>query len=529
MAYHTMMYLFVFLPIVLLTYHIMPQKWRWCVLLFFGYVFFWSFSGKLLIYLVGTTVFTYCIGLWLGNIKTRSDKAVEGLDKKESKLVRQKYKNRERIVLSVAIIVLLGILGYLKYYNFFVKNMNIVMRKVGAVYSFHDKHMILPIGISFYTLQAIGYMVDIYWGKLEAKRPLGKVALFLGFFPQIMEGPISMYSQTAESLWEGKKLTSENIANGCVRIAWGLFKKIIIADRLFIVVDELFSHYERYHGVMIVIAAVFYTIQLYMEFSGSIDIVIGSGRLFGVAIPENFRQPFFAKNAAEFWRRWHITLGVWLKTYVFYPVSVSGLVKKWNKFGKAHFGKYITKVGVSALCLFPVWLCNGLWHGSRWSYIFYGMYYYIILLGAVVLEPVRNKMIKLLHVNEEAGIFKCFQILKTWVIIFVGELFFEAYGLVPGIQMFKSMFHDFDMHKLWDGTLLSFGLDIADYYVIVAGCIVVAIVDIVKEKELLGDLGLQRLNRPIRWMLYYGLFFAVLIFGAYGIGYRQVDLIYAGF
>ena len=234
------------------------------------------------------------------------------------------------------------------------------------------KTLLLPIGISFYTLQAIGYMADVYWEKIPAQRHLGKLALFLGFFPQIMEGPISMYEQTGEDLWKGEDLRGENLSAGWSRILWGLFKKMIVADRLYVLVKAVFEHYQDYSGSIVVFAAIAYTLQLYMEFSGCMDIVIGSGRLFGVRLPENFCRPFASKNAAEFWRRWHITLGAWLKTYVFYPVSVSRMVKKWNRFGKKHLGKYLTRLGATAMCLFPVWLCNGLWHGPSWHYIFYG-------------------------------------------------------------------------------------------------------------------------------------------------------------
>ena len=330
-------------------------------------------------------------------------------------------------------------------------------------------------------------------------------------------------------MWEGKPISGENLSQGCIRILWGLFKKIIIADRLFILVQAIFDHYEQYHGAMIVVAAVAYTVQLYMEFSGCMDIIIGSGRLFGVTLPENFKQPFFSKSAAEFWRRWHITLGEWFKTYIFYPVSVSKIVRKWSKFGKKYLGKFATKIGVSALCLFPVWICNGLWHGARWNYIFYGIYYFVILLMEIAIEPLHSRIISFCRINENDVCYKVIQILKTWVIIFVGEMFFRANGLLAGIRMFKSIFSDFEIKKLYDGTLLNLGLDKADYMVIVAGCIVVAIVGIVKEKNLLGDNGLMKLPVPVRWSVYYGLILAVLILGAYGTGYQQVDMIYAGF
>ena len=338
-----------------------------------------------------------------------------------------------------------------------------------------------------------------------------------------------MYDQTAEDLWNGNDIKARNLADGSLRILWGLFKKMIIADRLYLLVKEIFGNSGQYYGVMIVIGAVSYTVQLYMEFSGCMDIIIGSGKMFGVILPENFRHPFFAKNAAEFWRRWHITLGVWFKTYVFYPVSMSALVRKWNKFGKAHLNKYITKLGISAMALFPVWLCNGLWHGAQWNYIFYGMYYFVILLAGIAVEPVREKILKAFHINSQAGWYKILQMMKTWVIIFTGELFFRADSLKIGIEMFTSIFRAAGLEKLSDGTLLSVGLDLADYYAIVAGCVVVAVVEIIREKKLIGENGIQKMKLPVRWILYYALIFSVIIFGAYGIGYQQVDMIYAGF
>ena len=328
MAYHTSVYLVLFLPLSLLAYQITPQKKRWITLLTCNYLFFWLISGKLVLYLIGTTLFVHYIGVWLTWTRVQCKQTVSGMTKAESTEIRKKYKKREKIILAAGITGLLSILIYLKYYNFFVTNINHFLSVTGSDFSLKSETFLIPIGISFYTLQAIGYMTDVYWKKEEVYHHPGKIALFLSFFPQIMEGPISLYGQTAENLWSGNSLKSENLADGIIRIFWGLFKKIIIADRLYLLVQEIFGHSENYCGIMVVIGAIAYTVQLYMEFSGCMDIILGSGKMFGITLPENFRQPFFSKNAAEFWRRWHITLGVWFKTYVFYPVSVSAIVKK---------------------------------------------------------------------------------------------------------------------------------------------------------------------------------------------------------
>ena len=309
-----------------------------------------------------------------------------------------------------------------------------------------------------------------------------------------MEGPIARYQDTAHQLTGGKPVTEQQLFDGVTRILWGMFKKIVIADRLSLIVTELYRNYAAYNGIMIPAAAVTYTMQLYMEFSGVMDIVIGSAGMFGIALPENFRQPFFSQSASEFWRRWHISLGVWLKTYLFYPVTTSGMTKKWNRFAGKKFGKYITKIGTSFLALTPVWLFNGLWHGASWHYIFYGVYYLVLLMIEVILEPAKKSFYKKTGFKKNG---------RFWTV--------------------------FRIQRLWDGTLLKMGLDQADWLVILAGIAVVFAADLLKEKNFDIKASLAKKSLPVRWAAFYGLIFAVLIFGAYGPGYQPVDLIYAGF
>lgn len=503
-----MVYGFAFLPLCLAAYQIAPQKWRRRVLLGFSYLFFWLLSGKLIVYLLGTTVFVHCMGIWLDSIRSEKKKA--------------------RRVLTFGILVLLGVLAYLKYYNFFVENVTGIFGNA-LPFTLAEKKILMPVGISFYTLQAIGYMADVYWGKIRAEEKLEKTALFLAFFPQIMEGPICRHSDTCDALYSGRPLEAENLTNGYIRIFWGLFKKKVIADRLAIGVDAIFGNYTSYSGFMVAFAAVAYTVQLYMEFSGCMDIIIGSGQLFGVTLPENFRQPFCAQSAAEFWRRWHITLGTWFKTYIFYPVSMSAPVKRWNQYGRKHFGKYVTMLGTSAMALFPVWLCNGLWHGARWSYIFYGMYYFTLILAGIAVEPVRDRILQVFHISERSVGLKFMRIAKTWLIIFTGELFFRADGLRAGIYMFRSMFRNFDLGNLTDGSLLELGMTKADLIAVVVGCVAVAVVGFIKERGTNVRISLDRKPVFMRWSFYYVLILAVIVIAAYGDGYQAVDMIYAGF
>ena len=278
MAYHTGIYLLLFLPAVLLLYQLTPKKSRWITLLAAGYLFFWICSGKLVLYLLGTTLFTHYIAVWISWIKTKCNDETAGMQRTEAGTIKKAYKKKEKAILVFGICVLLGILAYLKYYNFFIQNVNVLLAQGGSSLALGTKQMLIPVGISFYTLQAIGYMADVYWEKVEVFRHPGKIALFLGFFPQIMEGPISSYAQTADTLFEGNPLTMENLAQGSVRIFWGLFKKLLIADRLYLLVDVIFNNYQYHYGEMIVIVAIAYTTQLYMEFSPlSSSITLPSG------------------------------------------------------------------------------------------------------------------------------------------------------------------------------------------------------------------------------------------------------------
>lgn len=528
MTYQSMVYGFAFLPLCLIIYQLTPQRWRSRVLLGFSYVFFWSLSGNLIIYLLGTTVFVHCIGIWLEWLKSEQKAELSCAQREEKKRIKGIYQRKSRRVLLFGVVLLVGILAYLKYYNFFVDNVTGIFGSM-LPFTLEEKKILMPIGISFYTLQAIGYMADVYWGKIRAEEKLEKTALFLAFFPQIMEGPICRWQDTSETLFSGRPLEIDNITDGYIRIFWGLFKKKVVADRLAIGVNAIFDNYTSYSGAMIAFAAVAYTVQLYMEFSGCMDIIIGSGQLFGIKLPENFRQPFCAQSAAEFWRRWHISLGTWFKTYIFYPVSMSGPVKKWNQYGRKHFGKYVTMLGTSAMALFPVWLCNGLWHGARWSYIFYGMYYFVLILTGIAVEPARDRILAAFHIAPGAKGLKYMRIAKTWVIIFVGELFFRADGLRAGLHMFSSMFRDFAVSDLWNGRLLDLGMSRADFAAIAAGCIAVAVIGSVKERNIEVRKSLAQKPVVIRWGIYYALILAVIVIAAYGDGYQAVDMIYAGF
>ncbi len=529
MTYNDYIYFLMFLPASLIVYQLLNQKIRYISLLMFSLAFVSLFGISSIFFPFVIAAIIYITALMLERQKTHCESVLKQTDREQKKAIKSRFTKKKRIILASGVLLTLSMLVILKYFDFFAEAINHIRGAANTGEKISMLHIIAPIGISFYTLQAIGYMADVYWGKTPAEKNYFKLLLFLCFFPTVMEGPICSYTDIKGSLFRGESLKSDNLAYGSIRIVWGLFKKIVVADRLYVIVAALFDRVESYSGAYIVIAAISYTIQLYMEFSGCMDIVIGSGRLFGITLPENFRQPFLSKNASEFWRRWHITLGVWLKTYIFYPVSMSGAAKKWNQFGKEKLSRHFTMLVVSALALFPVWVCNGLWHGAGWNYIFYGMYYFVVIMLELILEPVGKGITNTLKIAENNKLISFLRIFKTWIIIFIGELFFRANSLKQGFSMFFAMFKDFHFSTFTNGSIYALGLSKADFLAAVVGAIIVFAVGIIRERHgnILEIIGEKKLY--IRWTIYIALILAVIIFGAYGAGYTEVDFIYADF
>lgn len=516
MSYHLMEYFAVFLPIVILIYQLVPQRFRPTVLLASNYIFFYMISGKLLIYLIFSTIFTHYIGIWLENVSLTTEGSAKDIIRKK------------RQVLVFGILTSLGILGVLKYFNFFGQIFSDFLALFHAGWEFTPVEFLVPIGISFYTLQIISYITDVYRGTQIAEHNLMKVALYLSFFPTIMEGPISRFHEVADDLYAGKAISFQNLKFGYQRIIWGLFKKMVIADRVYPTVKYVFENYQNLDGSIAAFGVVCYTLQLYMEFSGCMDIIIGSGEIFGIKLPENFRQPFAAKNASEFWRRWHITLGSFFKDYIFYPVSLAKPVKKLAKKVKEKFGRNVSKFVAPTIALFCVWSCNGLWHGANWTFIFYGMYYFVLIFIENITEVPIEKLTQKLRINRNCIPYQILQTVKMFLIINTGELFFRAETLQDGFAMFGKILTDFHISSLF-GKIMALKMDKADLFVVITGILAVTIVGMLHERNIKIRETISQWKLPARWSIWYAAILVVVIFGAYGSGYSIVDMIYAGY
>ena len=501
LMYSAPLYFIVFLPVVVVLYQFCPKKFRKYVLLLANYAFFYTWSKFFLVYQVITMVITYV-----------SSKIIDHTTNKKTK----------KFILFLAIVINLGVLVVLKYTNFLGENIFSILHQ-----SFTPVRLIAPIGISYYTLQMISYLMDISSGKIHADYSIVDFAVYASFFPTLIQGPITRFNEIKDSILAGNPITYQNLKFGSQRILFGLMKKMIIADRLDPAVSKIFTSYTQ-DGLFSLIGAVLCTIQLYMDFSGIVDICLGSAEIFGIKLPENFRQPFFAENASDFWRRWHITLGTFLRDYVFYPISLAKTTRRLSKFFTKHFGKATGKFIGPFIALFAVWFLNGLWHGPYWSYIFYGLYYFCFMILEILSKKPVEDFLKKHQIDANHIGLRIFRFVKLFIIVIVGELFFRAKTLAVGWTMFSSIFTNFHLSTFKE-TLPFLRLDMIDWTIVIIGILIIFLVDFYKEFH--GSIRNAIEQKPtwIRWSIIYTCIFALLIFGAYGPGYDIVAMIYAEF
>lgn len=464
-------------------YFLIPKKYRWIILLLTSIVFY-VFNSKWLIFFLGASL----ISIYFSGIAIK------------------KFTHKKKLILIISILFNLGLLIYLKYTGFLL---DIFSAIIHTNFSFQT-HLLLPMGISYYTLEAISYLVDVYYEKVEPEKNLAKLALFLLYFPYILEGPISRYKEMKKTLYDGKLATYNEYRKGLILILWGYFKILVIADRCAILINTVFTNH--YTGLDALLAIILYTVQIYAEFSGCMDIVMGTSNLFGIPLKDNFNAPFFSETVEEFWRRWHITLGTWLKDYIFYPISLCKTNMKLILKSSKVKNPQIAKLMRVALPMFFVWITMGLWHGASMKYVIYGLYYYIIMLFEILfVQPSNNKFRKIMG------------IIRTTLFVLFGMLIFRSSTITEAFQIVCSIFMNTSK------AIMDLGLSIPELILLFICILVLYFVDYFKYHHI--DL-LERLEQKklaFRWMIYFLLLFALLTFGIYGANYNPSDFIYGGF
>jgi len=531
-----------FVILLVALYYVLPKKAKWPLLLLGSYVFYYFAGWKFLFYIAAVTVITYVAGLLISRNKVRADarfaelKALEksgGASPEEAgKEARKRYKEsqkkKRRRIMTIGIVLALGILAVVKYTNFTIHNINGILSVFGSSKRLGFLEIALPMGISFYTFQAVGYVIDVYRDRHEAQKNFFKYALFVSFFPQLVQGPISRYGDLSKELFTPHAFSGRVLERGFQRVLWGYFKKVVIADRMLTAVNALIDAPATYKGVYVFLVMMFYALELYADFTGGIDITIGIAEMLGIPVKENFERPFFSKNIAEYWRRWHITMGTWFTDYIFYPVSVSGPMLKLSKWSRKHLGEKVGKRLPVYLASFIVWFTTGIWHGASWNFIVWGLGNFVVIMISQELEPLYAKFHKRVKTDGSTA-YKTFQVGRT-VLLMSALRLFDCYRDVPlTFKMFGTMFTTWNWKSLGSGTLMHLGLVRSDYVILGIGTIILITVSMFGRSGSVRDKLEKKLPLPARWGLFTALLLIIVIFGAYGQGYDAAQFIYNQF
>lgn len=520
-----------FLLILLVLYYVIPTKYQWQLLLVFSYIFYFLASPYYLIYILTTTVTVYLLGCRIEKLRAEQSAYLKehkaALSREEKKAYKNTIKKRQWKMLLFGLFINLGILAVVKYANFMIDNVNTVLHAVGSGKEFGFLNLILPMGISFYTFQAVGYLIDVYRGTCSAEKNPFRFALFVSFFPQLVQGPISRFHDLSETLYAGHPFDGARLCSGLQRILWGFFKKLVIADRILTGVNAIIRNPEEYTGAYVFVGMMFYALELYADFTGGIDITIGVAECLGIKVTENFNRPYFSKSIKEYWRRWHITMGTWFTDYIFYPISVCKPMLKLSKFSREHFGETIGKRIPVYLSSFAVWLATGIWHGASWNFVVWGLGNWVVIMVSQEMEPLYRKFHDKFHPGKKRG-YQLFQIIRT-ILLMSCLRTFDCYRDVPlTFKMFGTMFTAGNWNILWNGSLLQLGMSITDYVILAVGMMMLIAVSMLQRT---GSVRQKIAAKPyvLRVVVWYGLFLAVLLMGAYGIGYDASQFIYNQF
>ncbi|MBR5418393.1 MAG: MBOAT family protein [Clostridiales bacterium] len=531
-----------FVILLVALYYVLPKKAKWPLLLLGSYVFYFFAGWKFLFYIAGVTIITYIAGLLISSNKKKADarfsemkaleKSGEGnpeeVGKEARKRFREEQKKKRRRIMAIGITLALLILAVVKYTNFTIYNINGILSAFHAPKRINFLTIALPMGISFYTFQAVGYVIDVYRDRHEAQKNFFKYALFVGFFPQLVQGPISRYGDLSKELFTPHTFQGRVLERGLQRVIWGYFKKLVIADRILPAVNTMIDTPENFKGAYVFLVMMFYALELYADFTGGIDITIGIAEMLGIPVKENFERPFFSKNIAEYWRRWHITMGTWFTDYIFYPISVSGPMLKLSKWSRTHLPKKMGKRLPVYLASFVVWFTTGIWHGASWNFIVWGLGNFVVIMISQELEPLYAKFHKKVNTDGSTA-YKSFQIGRTILLMSALRLF-DCYRDVPlTFKMFGTMFTTWNWNTLGNGTLLHLGINRADYVILALGTILMFVVSMIARSGSVRDKMEKKIPFAGRWAIFTVLLLVIVVFGAYGLGYDASQFIYNQF
>jgi len=488
-----------FFPIVAIVYYVIPSKWRYLWLLAASYYFYMGWNPKYALLLLFTTVVTYVSGLVLDRI-TGSN-------------IETSLKTRFRkITVAFSFICNLGVLFFFKYLDFAAGIICKILGLVNINLSYSSLNILLPVGISFFTFQSLSYTVDVYRGEIYTEKNFFRYALYVSFFPQLVAGPIERSKNLLKQLAKPAKFDFNKAKDGLLLMLWGYFLKLLIADRIAIVIDTIYDDPATYGGLYIVVATVLFAFQIYCDFAGYSTIAVGTAEIMGINLMENFNAPYLSCSVAEFWRKWHISLTSWFRDYVYIPLG-------GNK--KGNLRKYCN-------CLI-VFLLSGLWHGASFAFVLWGALNGIYQIIGTVLQPARDRLIKVFRLNSESIGFRLYKRIVTFVLVDFAWLFFRSGSMEVADSVLKSMLSVKNPWILFDGSLYSCGLDQKNFNFAIICILILLVVDYLRVKgntirELIGEQD---------W-LFQVLFITlaicfILVFGIWGSAYDAKGFIYFQF
>ena len=489
---------FIFFIGVVLSYYLVPHKVRYIWLLFASYAYYFAWNPSYVVLLLLCTAITYLGGRLLQKDGSRTEEM-------------EPAQNRiwPKVIVALCFITNLGMLFFFKYSHFVLDNLFPVLSALYPGITKPSFDLMLPVGISFYTFKSLSYIMDVYRGQMTAEANFLKYGLYVSFFPQLAAGPIERASGFLKQLSEKHRFQFEQVRDGILLMLWGYFQKVVIADRVAILVNQSFDYYKEYNGFQLMIAALFYAVQIYCDFAGYSNIAIGASQVLGYQLMDNFKTPYFSRSIGEFWRRWHISLSSWFRDYLYIPLG-------GNRQGKKK--KYRN--------LMIVFLASGLWHGASWNYVVWGGLNGIYQVIGAELKPFKDRMNKRLHIQTEVFSHKLLQVIVTFLLIDLSWIFFRAENSREAVGFLIRMFQGLRISALFDGSLYRMNLDKGEFWIAVAAIVILGVVSAMQYRGFRLREALAKQGMWFRFMVYLGIIFAILIFGIYGPNFNASEFIY---
>ncbi len=520
----------VFLLAVFAVFYICPVKFRWIVLLIASLAFYAIAGLEYLPFIFLTSFSVWMAGKRMGQIYEAQEQECSdaSLSRKEKKELKEKAKMKCRKVLIALLILNVGVLCICKFTKFAIEPLNAVLGRFTGFSGLSAAWIIVPLGISYYTFSSLSYLLDVYWRRVEKEENYFRFLLYVSYFPHILQGPIARYGRLGERLKAELRFDYQRVTFGIQLIVWGFFKKLVIADRLYMFVSGVYADPTKVNAEILIITALLDVVYLYSDWSGCMDIARGASQIFGVELDLNFDHPFSSRSLGEFWRKWHMSMGSWFKDYVYFPISTSGTVKKISRSCKGKLPDQLTRVLVTLLPVSVTWILTGVWHGTGMTYLCWGIYYAVAMLLSICFGDDLHKLAQKAGVNTENESWHLLQTVRTTLIFTGGRLLTGPGELWKTKAVVTGMLTRFEPWKLFDGTLYTYGLDVRNFWL---GIICVILLGVIGSLQIRGSVRewIAKQGIVFRWMIYVAGVMSVVIFGIYGVGFNSAAFVYMGF